>query len=191
MQNWHAIEGLRWAGPFSLAGIIVCGTIPALKTLKSPGQSISQSWAIVGKQRWFTSAALTVFGAGLSASVIGWLVPTYKLWAGMYLVTSLSYLACLTVAWFPMMEKPGEHSYWHPHFIGGATVAYGAVAGYAIILLAGAPIPPISRYLTVSALIYSALWPIFFHRAVRKYFIYLEITLVALFMSVVTSLTIG
>jgi hypothetical protein len=90
-----------------------------------------------------------------------------------------------------MIESPGEHSLIHPHFVGGAVAACGAVVGYLIILLTGTALPQGSRYATVAALVYSALWPIFFLPGVRKYFIVLETILIALFTAVIITLTFG
>lgn len=191
MQHWQAVESLRWVGVFSLAVIIATGIVPVLKMVKSPSQSISQLWASAEKHHRFISIVVSIFGAGLSAHIIGWLIPTYQLWAGMYLVALVGYLAILGVAWFPMVESPGEHSLRHPHFVGGAIVAYGAVVGYLIILLAGTAIPQVSRVATAIALAYSAMWPVFFFPGIRKYFLVLETILIALFVAVITSLTLG
>ncbi len=191
MRNWQAIESLRWVGLCSLAVIIAAGIGPILKMVESPGQSISQLWAAAEKHHKLISIIMTIFGAGLSAYVICWLIPTYRLWPGMYVVALISYIALLGVSWFPMVESPGEHSLRHPHFVGGAIVAYGAVIGYLVILLTGTAIPQGSRAVTVAALVYSALWPIFFLPDVRKYFIILETILIALFIVVIGALTIG
>lgn len=103
----------------------------------------------------------------------------------------VGYVAILGVAWFPMVESPGEHSLRHPHFIGGAVVAYGVVASYLIILLTGTTASHGSRGITAAALVYSALWPVFFLPGVRKYFLILETILVALFVAVIAALTFG
>jgi hypothetical protein len=172
-----------------LTAIIAAGIVPILKMINSPSQSISQLWASAEKHHRLISVTVTIFGAGLSAYIIGWLIPTYQLWTGMYLVALVGYVAILGVAWFPMVESPGEHSLRHPHFIGGAIVAYGAVVGYLIILLTGNAVSQWSRAITIAALVYSALWPIFFLPGVRKYFLILETVLVALFVAAITALT--
>jgi hypothetical protein len=191
MNNWHAVESLRWVGLLSLTIIIATGIVPMLKMVNSSSQSISQLWASAEKHQRLISVIVTVFGAGLSAYIIGWLIPTYQLWVGMYLIALAGYSAILVVAWLPMTKGPGEHSLRHPHFIGGAVVAYGAVAGYLVILLTGIAIPRGSYNTVVIALIYSALWPIFFLSGVRKYFMVLETILIVLFIAVITTLTFG
>lgn len=191
MNKWHAVESLRWVGLLSLTIIIATGIVPMLKMVNSPSQSISQLWASAEKHQRLISIIVTVFGAGLSAYIIGWLIPTYQLWVGMYLIALAGYMAILVVAWLPMAKGPGEHSLRHPHFIGGAVVAYGAVAGYLVILLTGIAIPRGSYNTAVIALVYSALWPIFFLSGVRKYFMVLETILIVLFIAVITTLTFG
>src|SRR4051812_18342422 len=101
---------------------------------KQSSQSVSQTWSLSTKGHLLISIVLTVFGAGLCAFIVGWLVPTYVLWPGMYAVTLAGYLAVLGIAWFPITEKPGEHSFRHPHFIGGAVAACGAIVAYTSIL---------------------------------------------------------
>jgi len=191
MQDWQAIESLRWVGLLSLAAILVSGIMPVLTTANNPSQSVSQTWASNRQSHLAISIMLTVFGAGFCASIVGWLIPTYHLWVGMYLVTLAGYVALLGVAWFPMADSPGEHSLRHPHFIGGAAAACGAIVGYASVLLAGGGIPRLGYYVTVVALIYSALWPSFFLRRVRKYFMVLEGILVVLFVAVAIALMLG
>ena len=191
MQSWQTIEYLRWAGIVSLAVIVISGAIPVFRTVTRPGQSVSQTWSSDTRGHRLISIILTVFGAGLCAFMVGWLIPTYQLWPGMYAITLVGYLAILGVAWFPMTEGPGEHSFWHPHFIGGAVTACGAIIGYTAILLANADIPPFSYRLTLIALLCTAAWPLFFLREVRNYFIVLEVIVVMLFMAVIAALTFG
>jgi hypothetical protein len=191
MQDWQAVESLRWLGILSLGAVLLWGILPALQAATSPKQSVSQIWASNTRSHRIISVLLTIFGAGFCTFLAGWLIPTYQLWAGMYPATFAGYVAVLGVAWFPMADSPGEHSLWHPHFIGGAAGACLAMLGYASILLANADIPRLSHHLTVVALLYSATWPIFFLRSVRKYFMILEGILAALFVAVITALTLG
>jgi len=191
MQSWHAIESLRWIGLLSLAAILAASIGPVIKSVSSAGQSISQLWAAAEKHHLLISVVLTVGGAGLCAYILGWLIPTYKLWPGMNFVALAGYLAILAVAWFPMIEAPGLHSWRHPHFIGGAVVAYGAVVGYLVILLSGTGIPHPSRIIAVIALAYSAFWPVLFLPGIRNYFMILETILVVLFIAVIATLTLG
>ena len=171
--------------------ILVGGTIPVLGSVTSPSQSVSQLWASSRQKHLATSILLTIFGAGFCGWLAAWLIPNYQLWPGMYVVVALAYVATLGVAWFPLSDKPGEHSLRHPHFIGGATVTYGVVMGYIVILLAHGKIPPVSHGLAIAALVYSAAWPTFFLRGIRNYFIVLEILLVLLFSAVMIALTLG
>jgi hypothetical protein len=191
MQSWHAVESLRWVGVVSLSVILLFGILPILKAANDPSQSASQTWAFDEWGHRLISIILTVFGAGFCAFLIGWLIPIYHLWVGMYSITLAGYLAILGIAWFPMVNNPGEHSVWHPHFIGGVAAACGAIIGYSAILLATPDIPRLSYYITVVALLYSAAWPAFFLRSFRRYFKPLEGILVVLFVTVIASLTIG
>lgn len=190
MQTWRAIESLRWIGLISLWVILITGAVPVFKRASSLKQSVSQLWALDSQKHTAISIILTICGAGMCASALGWLIPTYQLWPGMYPIIIAGYLALLAVAWFPIHVGPGEHSLLHPHFVGGAIAATGATIGYMCILLAPTEIPRVSYYMTIIALVYSVTWPAFMLRGVRNYFIVLEGTLVLLFVTVVTTLAL-
>lgn len=191
MQSWQAIESLRFVGIISLLIVVVSGAMPVFQTITSLSQSVSQTWTANESTRRLISVVLTIFGAGICAFMAGWLIPTYQLWPGMYLVILLGYIAVLGIAWVPMTESPGEHSFKHPHFVGGAAAACGAIIGYAAILLANGDVPQTSYYITLAALIYTAMWPLFLLRGVRNYFIVLEVILVLFFVAVIAALTFG
>lgn len=184
------IESLRWLGVVALAGMLAAALLVLLTQQFDASRSVSQSWSRSRRAYVFMGVSVTVFGALLVVSLMGWTIPHYGLPWLMYPLVSLAYLALLVIAWVPMIEKPGEHSLLHPHFVGGGIVATGAAIGFLLILLAKPAVPALSFWITVAALSYGALWPLFMTRHLRRYFLVLEIGLVLMFMAVTTTLTL-
>jgi hypothetical protein len=191
MSIGHVYEGLQWAGVASLVAIVSFGVLPLFRKPFDPSGSVSQSWGETERTHRTMGVVLTVFGAGFSAFVIGWLVPTYHVAPFMYYITAAAYLGLLAVGWVRIVERPAEHPVHHPHFVGGVAGATGIALYYAAALLAHPALPPVSRHLTIIAFAYSVCWPLFFLKRIRNYFLILECLFVLLFVLVVLSLTLG
>lgn len=186
-----AIEELRWLGVIALSGMLATALLLLVTQQFDPSSSVSQSWSRSKRAFLFMGISMSVFGALLCVSLLGWTIPHYGLPVLLYPLVLLAYLALLVIAWVPMVEKPGEHSWLHPHFLGGGVVATGALVGFLLILQASPPVPPVSYWLTVLALAYGLLWPVFMLEKVRKYFLVLEIGLVLMFVQVTVALAAG
>lgn len=184
-------DALQWFGIISLGVIVIFGAAPLLRKPFDPTESVSQSWGGMPSTHRLLGIILTLFGAGFCAFLTGWLIPVYHLPTFMYGLTAVAYLALLSIAWIPITEKPGEHSLRHPHFVGGALGATGITISYMAILISQPTVPPVSRFLTIVALIYSLCWPLFFLRPARRAFLILECLFVLLFVLVICALTLG
>lgn len=191
MEPLSPIEPLRWVGVAALCGMLLAALALQLTERFDSSRSVSQVWARSRRSYIFTGVSMSVFGALLCLSLVGWHIPAYRLPTLMYPLVALAYLALLAIAWVPMTEKPGEHSLLHPHFLGGAFVATGAIVGFACILLARPAVPTASYWSTAVSLAYASMWPLFMTVRLRRFFLLLEIGLVLLFVLVVTALTIG
>lgn len=190
-MSQSATELLRWLGVAALLGMVLTAVAVQMRERFDASRSASQAWSRSRRSYLLTGVSMTLCGAVLCLSMMAWLIPHYGLSALMYPLVGLAYVALLAVAWVPIAEKPGEHQLSHPHFIGGAVVATGAVVGFLCILSAEPAVPVVSFWLSVVALAYTVLWPVFFVARLRRYFLLLEIGIVMWFVSVITALTIG
>lgn len=155
------------------------------------GMSVSQVWAHSRRSYLLMGIIMSVFGLIFCVSMLYWLLPTYRLATIMYPLVMASYIALLFIAWVPMKEKPGQHSMMHLHFLGGGFVATGALIGFLVIVSARPMVPPVSYWLAVAAIPYTAAWPLFMSAWLRQYFLVLEIGMVIFFALVITAMTIG
>ena len=175
----------RVIGFVSLTTILVLGIWPVLRAPIALHGTVSQTWTVPrNRRRWF-SWALSVAGLGTGAGIAGWLIPHFGLSPLLYVITVLACAAMQLVAWVPLHDLPGEHSWRHGHFIGGAALA--TLAALALGLLAFVPsrIPPAVAVVSAVAAGIAASWPVWYVSHLKRYFLLAEITTAGLFSLVV------
>jgi hypothetical protein len=109
----------------------------------------------------------------------------------MYVVIVLAYVAFMSVAWIPMMDRPNEHSYWHGHFLGGSALATLAVVAMAIVVWSGVDVPVIARIVCFAAMVLAAGWPLLFFTPLRRAFLVLEGLIAMTFSVAIVLLLVG
>jgi len=127
----------------------------------------------------------------MCTGLIVWSIPHYHLPELMYGVVAVAYVALMGVAWVPMTEKPGEHSYLHPHFLGGATLATLAIVAMVSVTWFGLGVPTPARVLSFSAMVLAACWPLLFFSPARRVFLVFESLIALAFLGTLTLLLIA
>jgi hypothetical protein len=168
------ISDLRWLGLVSMVTIVVAAGIPLLSGPFDWQNSVSNSWTS-SHRIWLTLAiVMSLAGTTGCASLAWWVIPHYHLPMLMYAVIALAYVAFMSVAWIPMVNRPGEHSYWHGHFLGGSALATLAVIAMILIVWCGVGVPMATRIVCFAAMVLAAGWPLLFFTPLRRAFLVLE-----------------
>jgi hypothetical protein len=185
------ILDLRWLGIVSMVVIVMAAAVPPLSGPLDWRDSVSRTWTR-SRRKWLVLAVLmSLAGTGLCVSLAWWVVPHYHLSALMYRVIAAAYLAFMGVAWIPMTDRPGEHSYWHGHFLGGTVLATLAVVAMAGVLWSGMGVSPVARMLCWVSMVLAAGWPFLFFSSARRMFLVLESVIALAFLVAVTMLLVG
>jgi hypothetical protein len=171
--------------------IVAASALPLLRGPLDIRDSVSRTWS-GSRRRWLTLAmVMSVAGTGMCASMGFWLVPYYDLPALTYAVIALAYVAFMGVAWVPMLERPGDHSYLHKHFLGGAALATLAIVAMAIIVFSGKDVPRAAWMACLVSMILAAGWPLPFTRRLRGVFLLIEALIALSFAAAVILLYAG
>lgn len=182
---------LQWLGLLCITTIALVAAMPVFKGPLDWQDSVSITWSRSRKTWLATAITMSLAGTGLCTSLAFWLIPHYKLPIVSYCIIAMAYIAFMCIAWVPMTEQPGEHSYLHGHFLGGATLATLAVAALAIIVWSGVGISPIVRIFGVISMIITASWPSMFFGPTRRIFLLHESAIAILFCTTTILLLIG
>lgn len=185
------ISDLRWLGLVSTVTAVVAAGVPLLGKPLDWQNSVSYTWAGSRRQFLVLAVVMSLAGAGMCAGLIAWVIPHYHMPALMYGVTVVAYIALMGVAWVPMTDKPGEHSYLHPHFVGGATLTTLAIVAMASAAWFGVNVPPAARVLSILAVVLAACWPLLFFSPARRAFLLLESLIALTFFGTLALLLIG
>ena len=119
------------------------------------------------------AVVLSLAGTVLCISLALWVVPHYRLPDYMYALILLAYAALLGVAWVPMTERPGEHSYRHGHFLSGSVR------------------PPSGALASVTSMVLAIGWPLLLVEPARRAFLVLESLIAVSFAVAVSLLFVG
>lgn len=165
---------LRWLGLASTVAAVIAAAVPLLGKPLDWQNSVSYSWAGSRRQFFVLAVVMSLAGAGMCAGLMGWVIPHYHMPALMYGVTAVAYVALMGVAWVPMTDKPGEHSYLHPHFVGGAVLATLAIVAMASVAWFSMNVTTATRLLSLLAVVLAGCWPLLFFSPARRVFLILE-----------------
>lgn len=171
--------------------IVVAAGVPLLGKPLDWQNSVSYSWSGSRRQWLVTAIVMTLAVTGTCTSLVWWLIPHYHLPAVMYGFVVMGYVAAMGVAWAPMTDRPGEHSYLHAHFLGGAAVATLAFVILAIVLWFGVSVPTTARTVCIAAMILALCWPLLFFTPARRVFLALESVLALTISAAVILLLVG
>jgi hypothetical protein len=185
------ISDLRWLGLASTVIAVVAAGVPLLGKPLDWQNSVSYSWTGSRRKFLILAVVMSFAGAGMCAGWIEWIIPHYHLPALIYGVVAIAYIALMGVAWVPMTDKPGDHSYLHPHFVGGAALATLAIVAMASVAWFGVNVPVAARVLSFSAMILAACWPLLFFSPARRAFLLLESLIALTFFGTIVLLLIG
>lgn len=171
--------GLRWLAAVSTITAVVAAGVPLLGAPLDWQNSVSYSWS--GSRRKFLTLAIvmSLAGAGICAGLVSWVIPHYRLPVLMYGVVAVAYVALMSVAWVPMNNRPGEHSFLHGHFLGGALLATLAVVAMVCVVWFSTDVPVLTRAMSCLTMLLAASWPLLFFSPARRAFLVLE-SLIAL-----------
>ena len=173
----------RWLGIISMIIFVVAAGAPLLGRPLDWQDSVSHSWARL-QHKWLQfGLVMSLAVTGACMSLVLWLIPYYHLPIVMYGVIAIIYVISFAVIWIPMKDRPGQHSYWHGHFLSAGVISTLAVITMAIVLWFGINISNIARIACFVAMILSACWPLLFFNPVKRIFLVLE-SLMALTISV-------
>ena len=109
----------------------------------------------------------------------------------MYAIILAAYIAFMAVAWLPMTDRPGEHSYLHGHFLGGSALATLAIAAMATVALFGSNVPVETRVVCGAAMVLAAGWPLLFIGPARRIFLAFESLIAVTFSVAIVLLLVG
>lgn len=182
---------LRLLGLISIAAIVVVAAVPLLSQPLDLQDSVSRSWSRSRRTWLVTAIAMSLAGTGISTSLAFWAIPHYSLPAFMYAVVAIAYIAFMGIAWVPMTDRPGEHSYWHGHFLGGSVVATLAIVAMATVVWFGASVPAAARIACIAAMMLAASWPFLFIGPARRVFLLLESSIAVAFSVAAVLLLVG
>jgi len=182
---------LRWLGLISIATIVAVAAVPLLSGPLDWQDSVSRSWS-KSLRRWLAIAiVMSLAGTGICTSLAFWVTPHYHLPAFMYGVIAVAYVAFMSVAWIPMTERPGEHSYLHGHFLGGLIITILALVAMATVVWFGVSVPMAARVACIAAMVLAAGWPFLFFGPGRRIFLLLESLIAVTFSMAVVLLLVG
>lgn len=182
------ILDLRGLGLISIAAIVVTSALPLLGAPLDWQDSVSHSWA-GSRRRWLRMATLfSLAGTGLCVSLAFWVIPHYHLPAFMYAVILLAWVAFMGVAWIPMTNRPGEHSYSHGHFLGGSVLATSAILAMAVVVWFGVDVSSPARLVCIMAMTFALAWPLLFISPAKRFFLALESLIAMTFSTAVVLL---
>lgn len=174
---------MRLLGLVSIAVIVVAAAVPLLGKPLDWQDSVSHSWAGSARKQQVMAVVMSLAGTGICTSLALWVIPRYHLPAFMYGVILAAYLAFLGVALVPMTERPGEHSFWHWHFLGGSSLATLAIVAMGTVAMFGTTVSLETRIVCFVAMVFAAGWPLLFFTRARRIFLALE-SLIAVTFSV-------
>ncbi len=170
----------RWLGIISLIIFVVAAGVPLLGEPLDWQDSVSRSW-VRSRSRWLLVAV--VMRTGTCISLVLWLIPRYHLPALTYGVIAVVYVISFAVIWVPMTDRPGQHSYWHGHFLGASALSTLAAVTMAIVVWYGVNVSNAARIACFVAMILAVSWPLLFFSPARRMFLLLE-SLIAFTISV-------
>lgn len=191
MSNLLSGDFLRPLGAVCTTLIVVVAAVIQFTGPFEPGNSVSQAWSRSKFCRLLMAFVLTFAGAGLCLYIIKWVIPEYNLAHWMYWLAGLGYVAVLAIAWIPITEKPGDHAWFHPHFLGGAFAATGGAIALLSIVFAHPPVPTFSRIISIIGFAICAAWPVAFLPKVIRYFLIFEIAVAMSFSAAMVALAFG
>ncbi|MBL8122419.1 hypothetical protein JNM87_06775 [Candidatus Saccharibacteria bacterium] len=174
---------LRGLGIVSMVVIVATSALPLFGLTLDWQDSVSHAW-VGSRRRWLWMATLfSLAGTNLCVSLAFWVVPHYQLPAFMYGIICLAWIAFMGVAWIPMRNRPGEHSYSNGHFIGGAVLATAAIFAMATVAWFGQSVSGPARLACYLAMAFALVWPLLFTSLLKRYFLALE-SLIAVAFSI-------
>lgn len=174
---------LRWLGLLSMLTIVITAAIPLTKQPLDWQDSVSHTWVGSRRTLLLMASIFSLAGTGLCASLAFGVVPHFHLPTLLYAVIFLAWVSFMAVAWIPMEYRPGEHSYAHGHFLGGAVLATSAILAMGLIAWRGVEVPTVPHVSCIVAFVLACLWPLPFTRPFKRFFLVIE-TLVALSFAV-------
>ena len=173
----------RWLGIISLIIFVVAAGVPLLGEPLDWQDSVSRSWAR-SRSKWLIVAVVMSFAVtGTCISLVLWLIPRYHLPALTYGIIGIVYVISFTVTWVPMTDRPGQHSYWHGHFLGASALSTLAAVTMAMVVWFGVNVSNAARIVCFVAMISAVSWPFLFFSPARRMFLLLE-SLIALTIAV-------
>jgi hypothetical protein len=185
------ILDFRWLGLISIVLIVGAAGVTLFRGPLNWQDSVSYSWARSYRRWLMLAAVMSLAGTGICASLVFWVVPYYHLPVLMYGVVAAAYVAFMAVAWIPMKDRPGQHSYWHGHFLGGSVLATLAIIAMAMVVLNGVNVPILVRVVSFIAMVFAACWPLLFFSPAKRMFLVLESLIALTFSTAIVLLLIG
>lgn len=168
------ILDFRVLGLVSMAVFVITAGLPVLSGSVDWQNSVSYTWSDTRRRFILVGLVMSLAVTAVCISLWFWLIPHYHLPVVTYLLMGLAYVAAMGVLWVPMRERPGEHSFRHIHFLGGATLATIAAVMMAIVLWFGVSVSYLSRIACVVAMLFAVCWPLLFLTSAKRAFLVLE-----------------
>lgn len=178
------IFDLRKLGVASMIVFIATAGLPLLGGPVDWQNSVSYTWSGTKPKFLLVGVIMSLAVTCICASFLFWLIPFYHLpTLPSIAIIAVAYVAAIGVLWVPMRDRPGEHSFRHPHYIGGVTLATLAALFLAIVVWFGVNMSSLTRIACFFAMVLAACWPLLFFTKAKRVFLALE-SLIALSSSV-------
>ena len=184
------IEDVRWVALVSTVTAVISAGAPLLGTPLDWQNSVSYSWSVSRRKFLVVGAILSLAGAGMCAGLLLWVIPHYHLPRLMYGIVVVAYIALMGIAWVPMDERPGEHSYFHYHFLGGGLIASLAIVAMASVVWFSTGVPYVTRVTAFLAMVFAIGWPLLFIGPAKRVFLAFESLIALTFLGTVILLFI-
>jgi len=191
IYNNYMVLDYRWLGIISMIIFVLAAGVPLLGGPLDWQDSVSHSWT-KSQHKWLLFGVLMSLAVtGACISLVLWLIPHYHLPSLTYGVIALVYVASFAVIWIPMTDRPGQHSYWHGHFLGGGGLCTLAVIAMAIVLWFGINVSNVARIACFVAMIFAVSWPLLFFSPARRMFLVLESLIAVTIWAAIMLLLVG
>jgi hypothetical protein len=161
-------------GLVSLAMFIAAAGFPLLLAPLDWRGSVSYSWSSSFRTYLSVAATITLGTTGVCITLTLWTIPHFQLPKVMYGILGITYITAMIVAWWPIKEQPGKHSYLHAHFLGAAALAMLALATMACVVFGGTNVMSYTKAVCFVAMILAASWPLLFFSPLRRIFLAVE-----------------
>ena len=181
----------RWLGIISMIIFVLAAGVPLLGGPLDWQDSVSHSWASSQHKWQIFGVLMSLAVTGACISLVLWLIPYYHLPALMYGVIALVYVASFAVVWVPMTDRPGQHSYWHGHFLGASVLATLAAIAMATVVWFGLNVSNAARIACFVAMILAVSWPLLFFSPARRMFLVLESLIALMILVAIMLLLVG